>query len=45
MGARGGAAEGGRIGLKEGTKIGRRGFLKFFSGCCCSTPCLQSSKR
>jgi hypothetical protein len=28
MGARGGAAEGGRIGLKEGTKIGRRGFLK-----------------
>ena len=27
-GARGGAAEGGRIGLKEGTKIGKRGFLK-----------------
>jgi len=32
MGARTGAAEGGRIGLKEGTKIGRRGFLKFLAG-------------
>ncbi len=26
------AAEGGRIGLKEGSKLGRRGFLKFLAG-------------
>ncbi len=32
IGARGGAAQGGRIGLKEGSKLGRRGFLKFLAG-------------
>jgi hypothetical protein len=44
MGARGGAADGGRIGLKDGTKIGRRGFLGLIAGAAAAPDLIKAIK-